>query len=67
MGTIYLRHSAATLLLVMGEHPKVVSERLGHSSVTITLDTYSHVLPDMQERAAAKLESLLLEAAPTAG
>jgi integrase len=62
-----LRHTAATLLLVLGEHPKVVSERLGHSSVTITLDTYSHVLPDMQERAAAKLESLLSPSAPAAG
>lgn len=61
-----LRHTAATLLLVLGEHPKVVSERLGHSSVTITLDTYSHVLPDMQERAAAKLESLLSQSATVA-
>jgi integrase len=54
-----LRHSTATLLLVAGEHPKVVSERLGHSSITMTLDTYSHVLPDLQERAAARLEALL--------
>jgi integrase len=59
-----LRHSAATLLLAMGEHPKVVSERLGHSSVTITLDTYSHVLPDMQERAAARLDALLSATVP---
>lgn len=54
-----LRHSCATLLLSAGENPKVVSERLGHASITLTLDTYSHVLPDMQEGAAAKLESML--------
>ncbi len=54
-----LRHTCATLLLAAGENPKVVSERLGHSSVTLTLDTYSHVLPDLQQRAADKLERLL--------
>jgi integrase len=54
-----LRHSCATLLLAAGEHPKVVSERLGHASVTLTLDVYSHVLPTMQEAASKKLESLL--------
>jgi integrase len=53
-----LRHTSATLLLTMGEHPKVVSERLGHSSITLTLDTYSHVLPDMQQASADKMESL---------
>jgi integrase len=42
-----LRHTCATLLLLAGENPKVVSERLGHSSVVMTLDTYSHVLPCM--------------------
>lgn len=51
-----LRHTCATLLLRAGENPKVVSERLGHASITLTLDTYSHVLPDMQEAAAEKLE-----------
>jgi integrase len=54
-----LRHSCATLLLAAGEHPKVVSERLGHASVTLTLDTYSHVLPSMQEAASQKLEKML--------
>jgi integrase len=54
-----LRHTSATLLLLAGESPKVVSERLGHSTVTLTLDTYSHVLPGMQERAAAKLDAIL--------
>jgi integrase len=53
-----LRHTAATLLLAAGEHPKVVSERLGHATITLTLDTYSHVLPDMQEPAAEKLEAM---------
>ncbi|MBC7075463.1 MAG: site-specific integrase [Syntrophomonadaceae bacterium] len=54
-----LRHTCATLLLAAGENPKVVSERLGHASVTLTLDTYSHVLPDMQEQATNKLERML--------
>lgn len=40
-----LRHTHTTLMLAQGIHPKIVSERLGHSSITITLDTYSHVLP----------------------
>ena len=54
-----LRHSCATLLLAAGENPKVVAERLGHSSVKMTLDTYSHVLPDMQQSATDKLETML--------
>lgn len=54
-----LRHSCATLLLIEEENPKVVSERLGHSTIVLTLDTYSHVLPTMQEKATAKLEKLL--------
>jgi integrase len=54
-----LRHTHATLLLLAGVHPKVVSERLGHSSVAITLDVYSHVLPNMQAEAAEKLDALL--------
>ena len=53
-----LRHSAATLLLSQGVHPKVVQERLGHSSIGLTMDTYSHVLPDMQREAAAKLDAI---------
>jgi len=47
-----LRHTCATLLLLANESPKVVAERLGHSSVKLTLDIYSHVLPTMQKRAA---------------
>jgi integrase len=54
-----LRHSCATLLLQAGESSKVVSERLGHSTITLTLDVYTHVLPDMQKAAAEKLENLL--------
>jgi integrase len=51
-----LRHTAATLLLLQGVHPKVASEMLGHSNVGITLGLYSHVLPSMQEAAAAAME-----------
>ena len=53
-----LRHSAATLALLQGVNPKVVSEMLGHSSVSLTLDVYSHVLPSLQADAAAKMEAL---------
>jgi integrase len=54
-----LRHTAATLLLTQGVHVKVVSEMLGHSSIGLTLDTYSHVLPDLQQQAATAMEHLL--------
>jgi integrase len=54
-----LRHTCATLLLAGNENPKVVSERLGHASITLTLDTYSHVLPTMQQAASDKLEKML--------
>lgn len=54
-----LRHTAATLLLLQGVHPKVVQERLGHATISITLDTYSHVLPSLQREAAEKLDALL--------
>jgi integrase len=53
-----LRHTCATLLLKMGVHPKVVQELLGHATVSITLDTYSHVLPGMDGDAAAGMEDL---------
>lgn len=52
-----LRHSHASQLLVAGVHVKVVSERLGHASVGITLDTYSHVIPALQEEAADKIDA----------
>ncbi|MBI3469167.1 MAG: site-specific integrase [Planctomycetes bacterium] len=54
-----LRHTAATLMLAEGVHPKVVQERLGHATIGMTLDTYSHVLPSMQKEAAAKMDRLL--------
>jgi integrase len=57
-----LRHTHATLALAAGVHPKVVSERLGHASVTITLDTYSHAIPAMQETAATLVASLVFGA-----
>jgi integrase len=54
-----LRHTAATLMLQQGIHPKVVQERLGHSDISMTLNTYSHVMPGMQDEAAGKLDELL--------
>jgi integrase len=54
-----LRHTAATLLLQQGVHAKIVSEMLGHSSIGLTLDTYSHVLPDMQQQAVQAMERVL--------
>ncbi len=54
-----LRHGHATHLLASGVHPKIASERLGHSKVNITLDLYSHVMPGMQEDAAAKMDAAL--------
>jgi integrase len=62
-GLYSLRHTMATLLLAAGVSAKVVSERLGHSTVKMTLDTYSHVLPTMQDRAAEALDKFL-SAAP---
>lgn len=54
-----LRHFHATLLLQAGTNPKIVQERLGHSSVMLTLDTYSHVMPSLQEEVALKVEEQL--------
>ena len=54
-----LRHTFATLMLQNGEHPKVVQEMLGHASIAITMDTYSHVLPNMQRDAVDRLGTLL--------
>ena len=53
------RHTHATLALQAGVHPKVVSERLGHATVSITLDTYSHAIPAMEEVAAAKVAAVV--------
>jgi integrase len=54
-----LRHACATMLLRQGVHPKIVSERLGHSTIGITLNLYSHVTPDMQRDAAEQLDNVL--------
>lgn len=59
-----LRHTHASLMLKQGVHPKVVQERLGHSSITLTLDTYSHVAPGLQEAAALRFDDMVRLAAP---
>ena len=53
-----LRHSAATILMATGVHPKVVQERLGHSTIAMTMDIYSHVLPSMQQDVADKIDDM---------
>jgi integrase len=58
-----LRHTAATLLLSEGEHPKVVQELLGHAQISITLDRYSHMTPRLMSNAAAVMDRLLDEEA----
>jgi len=54
-----LRHTCATLLLTRGVHPKIVQELLGHRTISITLDTYSHVLPGMGDAAAGEMDEAL--------
>ncbi len=56
-----VRHTFASMLLEAGEHPKVVQELLGHSKVSMTLDTYSHVIPGLKERAATRLNDMFVE------
>jgi len=56
-----LRHSAATILLSMGVHPKIVQELLGHGNISMTMDIYSHVLPSMQQEAMDRLDNLFGE------
>jgi integrase len=58
------RHTHASLMLKQGIHPKIVQERLGHSSIQITLDTYSHVSPGLQEAAALKFDELVNNPSP---
>lgn len=53
------RHSHASLMLKAGIHPKIVQERLGHASIQITLDTYSHVTPGLQESAAKRFDQAI--------
>jgi len=59
-----LRHTYATMLLSQGEHPKVVQELLGHSSITTTLDVYSKVMPGLKEQAVKKLDAFFQEVLP---
>ena len=54
-----LRHTHASLLLKAGEYPKVISERLGHTQIGITMDIYSHIMPGMQKQAAEKIDLIL--------
>ncbi len=54
-----LRHTHATLALAAGVHPKVISERLGHAAVSLTLDAYSHVVPALSEEAASTIAALV--------
>jgi integrase len=57
-----LRHTCASLLLAQGVHPRVVMETLGHSQISLTMDTYSHVIPSLQREAADRMDALLNEA-----
>ena len=52
------RHTHASLMLKQGIHPKIVQERLGHASIQITLDTYSHIAPGLQQAAALKFDGV---------
>lgn len=54
-----LRHTAATLLLAQGMHPRVVMEVLGHSQISLTMNTYAHVMPSLLDEAAASMEKSL--------
>ncbi len=54
-----LRHTCASLLLAQGAHPRVVMEILGHSQMSLTMDTYSHVIPALQREAAKQMDDIL--------
>jgi integrase len=54
------RHTHASLMLKQGVHPKIVQERLGHASIQITLDTYSHVAPGLQQAAANRFDEVVI-------
>ena len=58
-----LRHSVASILLARGVHPKVVGDMLGHASIALTLDTYSHVIPSLQQEAASVVAAAVLDPA----
>ena len=61
-----LRHTAATLLLTQGVHPRVVMELLGHSQIAITMNTYSHVIPALKREAASSMDAAQQTLAPVA-
>ena len=61
------RHTHASIMLKQGVHPKIVQERLGHASIQVTLDTYSHVAPGLQEAAANGFDKLLNKEALSSG
>lgn len=54
-----LRHSCASLMLANGVSPRVVMEQLGHSDIRLTMNTYTHVIPELQVEAAAKVDAML--------
>jgi integrase len=54
-----LRHTCVTLLLVQGVHPRVVMEIHGHSQISLTMNTYSHVVPTLQKEAASRMDEVL--------
>jgi integrase len=58
-GFTILRHTWATLALAAGLHPKVVQERLGHTSINTTMDVYSHAMPGMQSQAAEQVSAMI--------
>jgi len=58
------RHTHATIMLKQGVHPKIVQERLGHSTISTTLDTYSHVAPGLQQAAARAFDDVLNKPSP---
>ena len=62
-----LRHTAATLLLAQGVDPRTIMETLGHSQISLTLNTYAHVMPALQREAAAKMDAILTPSAATSG
>ncbi len=57
-----LRHTCASLLIAEGAHPKLIQERLGHSSITITLDRYGHLFPRLEAALVEKFDAALEEA-----
>ena len=61
-----LRHTAATLAVAAGVSVKVISDQLGHASISFTLERYSHVLPSIQDEAAARVERMLMGSLPDA-